>query len=203
MTSRILSENCAQTSRKPLLAFRALYVRAFCMCSLEVTVTSLHPPRLCRLAVFSIKPTLLSSSGSDEFKPQTQPSSQSPRDIFNKTHPSLIPTPPSSLQGPVSFSLLHSSSASNYNNNIIAHLVCVASCSPTSFVSSRFKPRERRISVLLIQIPDSLYSIIIIFLRSLPPTTHDTRVQCRDTASLRSLLISYQYSKTSMPSILS
>ena len=26
----------------------------------EVTVTSLHPPRLCRLAVFSIKPTLLS-----------------------------------------------------------------------------------------------------------------------------------------------
>ena len=25
----------------------------------EVTVTSLHPPRLCRLAVFSIKPTLL------------------------------------------------------------------------------------------------------------------------------------------------
>ena len=26
----------------------------------EVTVTSLHPSRLCRLAVFSIKPTLLS-----------------------------------------------------------------------------------------------------------------------------------------------
>jgi len=31
-----------------------------CVCGLEVTVTSLHPPRLCRLAVFSIKPTLLS-----------------------------------------------------------------------------------------------------------------------------------------------
>ena len=30
------------------------------MCSPEVTVTSLHPPRLCRLAVFSIKPTILS-----------------------------------------------------------------------------------------------------------------------------------------------
>ena len=30
-----------------------------CVCP-EVTVTSLHPPRICRLAVFSIKPTLLS-----------------------------------------------------------------------------------------------------------------------------------------------
>ena len=29
------------------------------MCSPEVTVTSLRPPRLCRLAVFSIKPTLV------------------------------------------------------------------------------------------------------------------------------------------------
>ena len=29
-------------------------------CSLEVTITSLHPPRLCRIAVFSIKPTFLS-----------------------------------------------------------------------------------------------------------------------------------------------
>ena len=28
--------------------------------SFEVTVTSLHPPRLCRIAVFSIKPTFLS-----------------------------------------------------------------------------------------------------------------------------------------------
>ena len=28
----------------------------------EVTVTSLHPPRLCRTAVFSVKPTFLSSS---------------------------------------------------------------------------------------------------------------------------------------------
>ena len=32
---------------------------SFCLCSFEVTVTSLHPPRLCRLAVFSIKPTFL------------------------------------------------------------------------------------------------------------------------------------------------
>ena len=30
---------------------------SFCLCSLEVTVNSLHPPRLCRIAVFSIKPT--------------------------------------------------------------------------------------------------------------------------------------------------
>ena len=30
------------------------------VCVPEATITSLHPPRLCRLAVFSIKPTLLS-----------------------------------------------------------------------------------------------------------------------------------------------
>ena len=30
------------------------------MCGPEATVTSLHPPRLCRLAVFSIEPSLLS-----------------------------------------------------------------------------------------------------------------------------------------------
>ena len=29
---------------------------SFCLCCLEVTVTSLPPPRLCRIAVFSIKP---------------------------------------------------------------------------------------------------------------------------------------------------
>ena len=33
-----------------------------CLCRLEVTVTSLHPPRLCRNAVLSIKPTFLSSN---------------------------------------------------------------------------------------------------------------------------------------------
>jgi hypothetical protein len=33
---------------------------SFCLWSLEVTVTSLHPPRLRRIAVFSIKPTFLS-----------------------------------------------------------------------------------------------------------------------------------------------
>ena len=32
----------------------------YCACSPDVTVTSLHPSRLCRLAVLSIKPTLLS-----------------------------------------------------------------------------------------------------------------------------------------------
>ena len=38
---------------------------SLCLCvSPEVTVTSLHPPRLCRLAVFSIQPTLLSISTS-------------------------------------------------------------------------------------------------------------------------------------------
>ena len=37
---------------------------SFCVCP-EVTVTSLHPPRLCRLAVFStINPTLLSQEAS-------------------------------------------------------------------------------------------------------------------------------------------
>ena len=38
-----------------------LSVFVFLYVSPEVTVTSLHPPRLCRLAVFSIKPTLLLS----------------------------------------------------------------------------------------------------------------------------------------------
>ena len=37
------------------------------VCSLEVTVTSLHPPRLCRIAVISIKPTFLSSSNRANF----------------------------------------------------------------------------------------------------------------------------------------
>ena len=32
----------------------------YCVCSLEVTVTSLQPTRLCRIAVFSVKPTFLS-----------------------------------------------------------------------------------------------------------------------------------------------
>ena len=33
---------------------------SYCVCCFEVTVTSLHPPRLCRIAVFSVKPTFLS-----------------------------------------------------------------------------------------------------------------------------------------------
>ena len=41
------------------LVLLCLSTLSFCMCSPEVTVTSLHPPRLCRLAVFSIKPTFL------------------------------------------------------------------------------------------------------------------------------------------------
>ena len=54
-------QQCWQMHQQALLAlvdmlsfFVLLYV------SPEVTVTSLHPSRLCRLAVFSIKPTLLS-----------------------------------------------------------------------------------------------------------------------------------------------
>ena len=35
----------------------------------RVTVTSLHPPRLCRLAVFSIKPTLLSFNTNQRLSP--------------------------------------------------------------------------------------------------------------------------------------
>ena len=45
------------------LSFLSCLFLSFCVCRPEVTVTSLHPPRLCRLAVFSIKPakpTLLS-----------------------------------------------------------------------------------------------------------------------------------------------
>ena len=44
-----------------------VYVSIFCLCSFEVTVTSLHPPRLCRIAVFSVKPTFLSSSSSSGY----------------------------------------------------------------------------------------------------------------------------------------
>ena len=46
---------CAQATMKFFLCLSL----SFCL-SLEVTVTSLHPPRLCRIAVFSIKPTFLS-----------------------------------------------------------------------------------------------------------------------------------------------
>ena len=44
---------------------------SFCLCSIAVTVTALPPTRLCRIAVFFVKPTLLSMSH---------------RGIFNKTH---------------------------------------------------------------------------------------------------------------------
>ena len=40
----------------------ALSFSVFLSVCLEVTVTSLHPPRLCRIAVFSIKPTFLSQA---------------------------------------------------------------------------------------------------------------------------------------------
>ena len=67
---------------------------SLCLCSLEVTVTSLHPPRLCRNAVLSIKPTFLSRCPSvceprsyGHFTSSTP--SMSPRGIFNKTHLSL------------------------------------------------------------------------------------------------------------------
>ena len=58
-TLRTPSTNAANGSAglKFLTCSLALY---YCACSPEVTVTSLHPPRQCRLAVFSIKPNLLS-----------------------------------------------------------------------------------------------------------------------------------------------
>ena len=40
---------------------------SLCLCSLEVTVTSLHPPRLCCIAVLSIKPTFLTFSKTHRF----------------------------------------------------------------------------------------------------------------------------------------
>ena len=51
----------APTGRPSTFSFVFL---VFLSVSLEVTVTSLHPPRLCRIAVFSIKPTfsLITSS---------------------------------------------------------------------------------------------------------------------------------------------
>ena len=45
--------------------FLCLSALSFCMCSPEVTVTSLRPPRLCRLAVFSIKPNFSSGLALD------------------------------------------------------------------------------------------------------------------------------------------
>ena len=44
-------------SSTTIFSFVSLYS---CVCRFEVTVTSLHPPRLCRTAVFSVKPTFLS-----------------------------------------------------------------------------------------------------------------------------------------------
>ena len=46
------------TKKESLVSFNLTFLSLF-QCSLEVTVTSLHPPRLCRIAVFSIKPTFL------------------------------------------------------------------------------------------------------------------------------------------------
>ena len=44
------------------LVFYFFYTSIYLSVSLEVTVTSLNPPRLCRIAVFSVKPTFLSES---------------------------------------------------------------------------------------------------------------------------------------------
>ena len=53
------------------LSFPFSITESFCACSPEVTVTSLHPPRLCRLAVFSIKstfPVIVSPASADTLK---------------------------------------------------------------------------------------------------------------------------------------
>ena len=65
----------APTGRPSTFSFVFLCLSAlsFCLYSLEVTVTSLHPPLLCRIAVFSIKPTFLSLLPSHDL-----PSSQDP-----------------------------------------------------------------------------------------------------------------------------
>ena len=42
-----------------LLLFLSFYL---CLFSIAVTVTALHPTRLCRIAVFLVKPTFLSSN---------------------------------------------------------------------------------------------------------------------------------------------
>ena len=44
------------------LVFYFFYTSIYLSVSLEVTVTSLNPPRMCRFAVFSVKPTFLSES---------------------------------------------------------------------------------------------------------------------------------------------
>ena len=44
----------------PQMKLRSLRLSHPCVWSFEVTVNSLHPPRLCRAAVFSVKPTFLS-----------------------------------------------------------------------------------------------------------------------------------------------
>ena len=52
------------TSLHSLLFRRHIIISLSCLSvcvAFEVTVTSLHPPRLCRIAVFSIKPTFLSN----------------------------------------------------------------------------------------------------------------------------------------------
>ena len=51
------------TSFSPFCERRHIIISLSCLSvcvAFEVTVTSLHPPRLCRIAVFSIKPTFLS-----------------------------------------------------------------------------------------------------------------------------------------------
>ena len=55
------------------LVFYFFYNSISLYMSSEVTVTSLHPPRLCRLAVFSIKPTLLSLHASLTHSPLLRP----------------------------------------------------------------------------------------------------------------------------------
>ena len=50
------------TSFSPFCERRHIIISLSCLSvcvAFEVTVTSLHPPRLCRIAVFSIKPTFL------------------------------------------------------------------------------------------------------------------------------------------------
>ena len=56
-SQRLTSTLSVPTGRQSTCLHSLLSFFVFLSVSLEVTVTSLHPPRLCRVAVFSIKPT--------------------------------------------------------------------------------------------------------------------------------------------------
>ena len=121
--------------------------------SLEVTVTSLHPPRLCRIAVFSIKPTFLSAPsgffvhvGCLLFAPRGFRWLTEPNEVALAAPGQIIPVP-----HPLSVSLcsifIHSS------NKITCHTIRSRGRLPVGFGSSNKNPchatqRSAQISML-------------------------------------------------------